>query len=160
MLFLLLLQGPGIEPSKSTLKADTLTTDLLGTIYNSVEIYRSDKAFEESLNSCLWTKLPNFFIQWNIRSKPAYSTLYSKFVDYDATTMTFGESLHFCWLRKYTAFLLVLPPLLFFSTIGEAQHIGMPTLMLLERAYCFVATAAIFSIYFNYRGEVSPLALT
>ena len=56
MLFLLLLQGPGIEPCKSALKADTLTTDPLGTIYFSVEISRPDKAFEESLNSCVWTK--------------------------------------------------------------------------------------------------------
>ena len=57
MLFLLLLQGPGIEPCKSALKADTLTTDPLGTIYIGVEISRSDEAIEESLNSCLWTKL-------------------------------------------------------------------------------------------------------
>ena len=40
------------------------------------------------------------------------------------------------------------------------MHIVMPTPMLLERAYCFVATVDIFSIYFNYMGEVSPLALT
>ena len=52
----LLLEGPGIEPWKSELRLDTLTTDLLGTIYTSVEILRSDKAFEESLNSCMWTK--------------------------------------------------------------------------------------------------------
>ena len=44
MLLLLLLQGPGIEPCKSALKVDTLTTDPLGTIYDSVEISRSDKA--------------------------------------------------------------------------------------------------------------------
>ena len=44
MLFLLLLQGPGIEPCKSALKLDTLTTDPLGTIYITVEISRSDKA--------------------------------------------------------------------------------------------------------------------
>ena len=56
MLFPLLLQEPGIEPRKPALKLDTLTTDLLGTIYNSVEISRSDEAFEESLNSSLWTK--------------------------------------------------------------------------------------------------------
>ena len=56
MHFLLLLQGLGIEPCKSALKLDTLTTDPLGTIYTSDEISRSDKAFEESLNSCLWTK--------------------------------------------------------------------------------------------------------
>ena len=42
--FLLLLQWPGIEPCKSALKLDTLTTDPLGTIYITVEISRSDKA--------------------------------------------------------------------------------------------------------------------
>ena len=56
MFFQLLMQGPGIEPWKSALKLDTLTTDLLGTIDTSVEISRSDKAFEESFNSCMWTK--------------------------------------------------------------------------------------------------------
>ena len=45
MLFLLLLQGPGIESSKSALKPDTLTTDPLGTIYISVEISIPDKAY-------------------------------------------------------------------------------------------------------------------
>ena len=54
MLFLLLLQGPGIEPYKSALKLDTLTTDPFGTIYTRDEILRSNEAFEESLNSCLW----------------------------------------------------------------------------------------------------------
>ena len=44
MLFLLLLQGPGIEPWKSALKLDTLTTDPLGRIYISVEISIPDKA--------------------------------------------------------------------------------------------------------------------
>ena len=29
----------------------------------------------------------------------------------------------------------------------------MPTLMLMERAYCFLATAAIFCIYLNYKHE-------
>ena len=85
---------------------------------------------------------------------PAYSTLYSKFVDSDATTMTFGESVHFCWLRKPTAFSLVLPPLLFFYNYrSEAQQIGMPTFMLVKGAYSFQTNAAIFSIYLNYRGE-------
>ena len=55
--FLLLLQWPGIEPCKLASKPDTLATDPLGTIYIIVEISRSDKAFEESLNSCLWTTL-------------------------------------------------------------------------------------------------------
>ena len=47
MLFLLLLQRPGIEPCRSALMLDTLTTDPRGTIYISVEISRSDKAFEK-----------------------------------------------------------------------------------------------------------------
>ena len=47
----LLLQGLGIEPWKSGLWLDTLTTDPIGTIYTSVEISRSDKAFEESLTA-------------------------------------------------------------------------------------------------------------
>ena len=115
MLFPLLLQGPGIESWKSALKVDTLTTDLLGTIYNSVEIFSSDKAFEESI--------------------------------------------HFCWLRKSTAFLLVLPPLLFFNYRSEVQHIGLPTFMLVKRAYCFLATAAIFSIYLSYRGEAQHIGI-
>ena len=33
MLFLLLLQGPGIEPCQLAFKVDTLTTDPLGTIF-------------------------------------------------------------------------------------------------------------------------------
>ena len=56
MLFPLLLQGPGIEPYKSALKLDTLATDPLGRIYTRDEISRSDKTFEESHDSCLWTK--------------------------------------------------------------------------------------------------------
>ena len=46
---------------------------------------------------------------------------------------------------------------IFFNYRGEAQHIGMPTLILVERAYGFVATAAIFSIYFNYRGDAQSI---
>ena len=43
--------------------------------------------------------------------------------------------------------------------MGEAQHIGMPTLMLVEKAYCFLATSAIYSIYFNYRGEAQHIGI-
>ena len=56
MFFPLLLQGLGIEPCQSVLKLDTVTTDPLCTIYTNVEISRSDKAFEETLNCCLWRK--------------------------------------------------------------------------------------------------------
>ena len=48
MLFPLLLQGPDIEPLKFALKLDTLTIHLLGTIYTSVEISRSDKALKKA----------------------------------------------------------------------------------------------------------------
>ena len=56
MLHPLLLQGLGIETFQSIVKQDTLTTDPLGTIYTSVEIARSDRTFEESLNRCFWRK--------------------------------------------------------------------------------------------------------
>ena len=154
MLFLLLLQGPGIEPCKSALKADTLTTDPLGTIYIRVEISRSDEAIE---------KPQQLFVDevfFHAAGLFWYSTLSSKFVDSDATTMTFGESLDVCWLRKSTAFLLVLTPLRFFSTSG----VKLSTYACLQlcwwiESHCFVATAAIFSIYFNYRGEAQPIGI-
>ena len=68
MLFPRLLQELEIEPRKSALKLDTLTTDLLGTIYTSVEISRSDEAFEESLNISLWTKPFHVAALFNILS--------------------------------------------------------------------------------------------
>ena len=36
----------------------------------------------------------------------------------------------------------------------EAWNIGMPSLLLVEKAYCFLAAAALFAIFLNYRGEV------
>ena len=142
MLFPLLLQGPGIEPWKSALKVDTLTTDLLGTIYTGVEIFSSDKAFEESLNSCLWTRLFScscplkYFVQLIWRKH----------------TLLLVEKVY-CFLIGAAPFTI------FFNYRSEAQHIGMPTFMLVKRAYCFLATAAIFSIYLNYRGEAQHIGI-
>ena len=56
---------------------------------------------------------------------PAYSTLYSKSVDSDATIMTFGESV----------------------------------LLLVEKVYCFLIGAALFTIFFNYRSEAKHIGM-
>ena len=62
-------------------------------------------------------------------------------------------SIKYRWYRKSIAFLLMLPFLLLFNNWGEAQHTGRPTFLLVEKAYCFSATAALLAIFFNYRGE-------
>ena len=41
----------------------------------------------------------------------------------------------------------------------EAQHIGILILLLLEEAYCLLATAALFGIFVNYRGEVQHIGI-
>ena len=76
--FLLLLQWPGIEPCKSDLKLDTLTTDPLGTIYITVEISRSDKASvggESLLLSYCCCPLSYFF---NYRGEAKHRCIYLK----------------------------------------------------------------------------------
>ena len=50
---------------------------------------------------------------------------------------------------KPIAFLLLLPPFLFFNYRGEAQHIDMSTLLLLEKVYCFLAEAAFLLAIFS-----------
>ena len=39
-----------------------------------------------------------------------------------------------------------------FNYRDEAQHIGIHTLLLVEKAYCIVADVALFA-FFNYRGS-------
>ena len=39
-----------------------------------------------------------------------------------------------------------------FNYRDEAHHIGIPTLLLVEKAYCFIAAAALVAIFFNYTG--------
>ena len=36
---------------------------------------------------------------------------------------------------------------IYFNYRGEAQHIGIPTLLLVEKGYCFLTAAALFPIF-------------
>ena len=62
---------------------------------------------------------------------------------------------NYSWWRKPITFLLMLPSLLFCSTIG----VGIPTFWLVEKAYCFLTAAALFAIFFNYRGEAQHIGI-
>ena len=61
--------------------------------------------------------------------------------------------------RREESYICAAPFTIFLNYRSEAQHIGMPTYMLMKRAFCFLLTAAIFSIYLNYRGEAQHIGI-